>query len=600
MLSYMGFLVISNYKNQAALHQSYLKTFKLDMEKRNASIGYFFSERKYDLKYLANSHEISDYFTNKSLGMSESYGLKFSLFLIKKLLEKTISSKLINGREIYERFMVMDNKGYYIIDTSRTNAENSAGINDPSSFHMNFLSSDQTEPEIFVKKIDGKLKIIVAAPCFYKNKAAGKLIAILNLSSFSTNFINFPHNLSVKGFELITKDGQCLYKNSSGNSCRAYNVILDTRSRTFVKKTSNSGLSSVNEHAKLLIAIQPIDNAPLELLGWIEKDLVFGTIDPRRLPTATGIIAVIMLAGSGIMIKINLRNMVLKTRFDEAKKQHKLLAVKNNQLQNEIARRYKAEQELEKQRTLSIRSDRLRSLGEMAAGIAHELNQPLMGVRGMAELLLLGIKKSDSIPEDKIKKNATIIMEQSDRMVHIIKHVRLFAREAGNIEKTVEDLNKVVKSGISLIQAQLKSHGILLEITLSPDPVFVFINPFSIEEVILNLLGNARDAVEEKQEMCTEIDYTPVISIKTWHNITDKNMVYLEIRDNGIGISKNISSRIFDPFFTTKDPDKGTGLGLSITKTIVEEFDGTITLKSKKKKESVFTINFPVCNRKKN
>ncbi len=599
MLSYMGFLVISNYKNQVALHQSYLKTFKLDMEKRNESIGYFFSERKYDLKYLTNSHEISDYFTNKSLGMSESYGLKFSLFLIKKLLEKTISDKLINGRKIYERFIVMDNKGYYLIDTSRTNAENYAKINDHSFFHLKFLSSDHTEPEIFVKRINRKLKIIVAGPCFYKNKAAGELIAILNLSSFSINFINFPHNLSVKGFELITKTGQCLYGNSGGNSCRAYNFILDTRSRTPVKKISSSGLSSVNEYAKLLIAIQPINNSPLELLGWIEKDLVFGTIDPRRLLTATGIIAIIMLTGSGIMIKINLRNMVLKTRFDEAERQQKLLAVKNNQLKNEIARRYKAEQELEKQRTLSIRSDRLRSLGEMAAGIAHELNQPLMGVRGMAELLLLGIKKPGSMSEDKIKKNATIIMEQSDRMVHIIKHVRLFAREAGNIEKTIENLNRVVNSGTSLIQAQLKSHGILLDITLSPDPVFVLINPFSIEEVILNLLGNARDAVEEKQEMCTKIDYTPVISIKTWQHITDKNMACLEIKDNGIGISKNIRSRIFDPFFTTKDPDKGTGLGLSITKAIVEEFSGTIKLNSKKGKGSVFTINFPVWNKEK-
>ncbi len=105
--------------------------------------------------------------------------------------------------------------------------------------------------------------------------------------------------------------------------------------------------------------------------------------------------------------------------------------------------------------------------------------------------------------------------------------------------------------------------------------------------------------MEEKQKMCTKINYTPVISIKTWHNnnITDKKMAYLKIRDNGIGISQDISYRIFDPFFTTKDPDKGTGLGLSITKAIVEEFDGAITLNSKKGEESVFTINFPVCNK---
>ena len=587
MLTYMGVLVTSNYKNQLALHQSYLKTFKSDMEKRSAAIGYFFSERKYDLKYLTDSHEILDYFDNKSLEMSESYGLKLSLFLIKKLLQDTISNRLIHGRKIYERLIMIDNNGYCLVDTS-------AEMGGHPFFHKKFLSPGQTGPEIFVQKIDGNLGIVMAAPCFYKNKVSGELVAILNLPSSLVNFINVNNKLSVKNFELITKKGQDLCADPGGKSRQADDFIFNLFGKTLLQKYSSSTLPSIHEYSKTLLAIQPIDNAPLDLLGWIDKNDVFGSMEPWKLLAVTGIITVIILISSGIIIRVNIQNLVLKARFDETEKQHKLLAEKNRRLRNEIRRRYKAEQALEEQRTLCIRSDRLRSLGEMAAGIAHELNQPLMGVRGMAELILLGMKKLNSIPLKKIQKHAEIIMEQADRMVHIIKHVRLFAREAGNIEKSVEDLNKVVNSGISLIQAQLNSHGIVLKTELSPDPLFVFINPFSIEEVILNLLGNARDAVEEKKERCAESGFTPVIRIRTWHVNEDKKMTYLEIKDNGIGISRNISSRVFDPFFTTKAPDKGTGLGLSITKSIIEEFDGKIMFNSKEGEGSVFTINFPV------
>ncbi|GEM_PF-6407359 len=588
LLVYMGFLLTTNYKNQVALHQSCLKTFKLDMGKRGASIEYFFSERKYDLVHLASSHEISGYFMNKSFGMSENYGLKLSFFLIKKLLKNIILSKLIHGREIYKRFMMVDNNGHCLVDTF------GGHIDYHNFFYKKFLSDNQKTPEIFVKKINGKLEIMMAVPCFYKNKLSGELVAILNLSSFAINFINFPHSFSTEGFELITRDGKYLYGNYGKISDFAYKFRFNIPVEKRLTKKTLPGLLSVHEYSKILVAVQPIDNAPLDLIGWIDKNLVLGSFEPWKLFAVTGIIAIIILVSLGIIIRINIENMILQTRFNEAEKQHKLITEKNRQLKSEIIKRYKAEKDLEEQRTLRIRSDRLRSLGEMAAGMAHELNQPLMGVRGMSELILLGINKKDSISLEKIQRHAKIIMEQSDRMVHIIKHVRLFAREAGSIEKSIEDLNEVVNSGMSLLQAQFKSHGIALEISFSPTPVFVFINPFSLEEVILNLLGNARDAVEEKKKISVKLDYTPVVSISTWYSNGDKAMAYLEIKDNGTGISKDISPKIFDPFFTTKASDKGTGLGLSITKSIIEEFNGEITLNSKEGKGSIFTINFPI------
>ena len=118
LVSFICFLVISNFRSQIALRESALNRFRLDLEKRSASLGYFFSERKYDLNTLALSREINTYFTNKALGMSEQYGLKVNLFMIKRVLDKTLKEKHIQGDKIYERFVFLDSSGRPLVDTA--------------------------------------------------------------------------------------------------------------------------------------------------------------------------------------------------------------------------------------------------------------------------------------------------------------------------------------------------------------------------------------------------------------------------------------------------------------------------------------------------
>ncbi len=223
--------------------------------------------------------------------------------------------------------------------------------------------------------------------------------------------------------------------------------------------------------------------------------------------------------------------------------------------------RMNAERELEAQRALSIRSDRLRSLGEMAAGIAHELNQPLVGVRGLAEHVLISLDRGWEVSEDKLRDRVRRIVEQADRMVHIIDHIRMFAREAGKPDLCPVSLNEVVSSGIDLLGAQLKSHGVALEANLAEELPNVLANPFSLEEVLINLMNNARDAVEGSQN-----GSAPRISLRTYLEAEGAQpKVGIEVGDNGCGIPDDLLTRIWDPFFTTKAPDKGTGLGLSIS-----------------------------------
>lgn len=256
-----------------------------------------------------------------------------------------------------------------------------------------------------------------------------------------------------------------------------------------------------------------------------------------------------------------------------------------------------AELELAEQRVLSVRSDRLRSLGEMTTGMAHELNQPLMGIRGLAEHLLIGIDRGWEMSQIKLRDKLKLIIEQSDRMTHIIEHIRMFAREAGKPELYSVQVNDVVKSSIDLLGTQFRNRGLDLKCELSDHLPVIKANPFSLEEVILNLMTNARDAVEEKKEK--EPGCSPGrIVIKTILN-SDKasNRVLIQLQDQGMGIPQEIIPKIFDPFFTTKVSDKGTGLGLPISKSIVEELGGSIEIVSQFGNGTTVNVFLPIDNK---
>ena len=260
--------------------------------------------------------------------------------------------------------------------------------------------------------------------------------------------------------------------------------------------------------------------------------------------------------------------------------------------QLEAARRA-AEQELEAQRALSMRSDRLRSLGEMAAGMAHELNQPLVGVRGLAEHILIGMERGWELGEEKMRDRIGRIVEQADRMVHIIEHVRMFAREAGKQESSSVQVNEVVRLSIDMLEAQFRSHGLVLECDLAEDLPLVQANPYSLEEVVLNLLNNARDAMEERLERESETG-AALIAIRTAKSGGPTvQQVNIEVADTGTGIPHEIIDKVFDPFFTTKDPDKGTGLGLAISRSIIEECGGSLHIRSAEGNGTTAVISLP-------
>ncbi len=244
--------------------------------------------------------------------------------------------------------------------------------------------------------------------------------------------------------------------------------------------------------------------------------------------------------------------------------------------------------------TMQIRSSRLRALGEMAASIAHELNQPLAGVRGLAEHLLLALDRGWAQSPETIRHMLGNIIMQADRMEHIIGHIRRHASGADLDMHEPVRLNQVVKQTLEMVQTQFDARGIVIHCELSPELPEVTANVYSLEEVLLNLFINARDAIDDARSTGEHGDAGTLI-IRTWlHGDGESAEIVCQVRDDGIGMEPETLERVLEPFFTTKGPDRGTGLGLPIAQAILQGFGGHLEIQSRPNRGTTISILLPV------
>lgn len=249
----------------------------------------------------------------------------------------------------------------------------------------------------------------------------------------------------------------------------------------------------------------------------------------------------------------------------------------------DISHRKKIEQQL-------IRTERMVSLGEMASAMAHEINQPLLSISLGIENLLNKIQNLAVIDEKYLKNKTEKIFEDIQRIGYIIDHVRAFSRDRDDYIVSSFNVNESIRNAVSMISQQYKHHGIIL--SFKPDKKIGLINgnTYRFEQVILNLLNNAKDALEEKTRVLKQ-EYEKTIDVSS---CLSGNGIIISIRDNGIGIRKEDIDKIMFPFYTTKDVGKGTGLGLSISFGIVKELNGNIEVESVPDKGTLFRITLPV------
>jgi two-component system NtrC family sensor kinase len=245
-------------------------------------------------------------------------------------------------------------------------------------------------------------------------------------------------------------------------------------------------------------------------------------------------------------------------------------------LEEEVA---KKTEEIRKTHASLVQTEKLASLGRMAAGVAHEINNPLTGVVTFAHLLLKRVP-----PDSEEAQDINIIIEQADRCARIIKNLLMFAR-AGSTEKGEVNINDVLNKAIFMLKNQEKFYNIKFRIDQDTSPLITFGDFSQFQQIFLNMLINAADAMNERGTIT-------VVSRKMVEN--GRPYVEVEFTDTGCGIKKEDMSKLFEPFFTTKPAEKGTGLGLSVSHGIVSQYGGNIKVESKEGEGTSFFVRLPL------
>lgn len=248
---------------------------------------------------------------------------------------------------------------------------------------------------------------------------------------------------------------------------------------------------------------------------------------------------------------------------------------------SDITKRLETEQQL-------FQASKMATLGEMATGVAHELNQPLAVMESASSFLMRKLDKKEEIDPEHLLIMAQKISSNVDRATRIINHLRGFGRkEDAGLAKV--QVNQLLKRANELLSQQLKVRGIQIVWQLAEGLPPIMADPGRLEQVFVNLLLNARDAIEEKQSTGITKKGFEKITLRTG---SDGDKVIVEVADTGKGIPPDQLDKIFEPFFTTKGVGKGTGLGLSISYGIIKDCGGNIRVKSGK--GAHFIIEFPI------
>jgi signal transduction histidine kinase len=296
-------------------------------------------------------------------------------------------------------------------------------------------------------------------------------------------------------------------------------------------------------------------------IGWREGD-VRGVLEVRR-PVEKVVIQASnraknilwMVVSIGISGLIGLIAMILLIRH----------------LKSEITARVKAEHLIREQQAMLVTSAKMSALGEMAGGVAHEINTPLAVISMRVEQMEECIRDGDLNGIDFVE-GLDIIRRTTDRIAKIVSGLRFFAREGRQVRSQTVKVSALIEDTLGFCGERLANHGIILDVERRDDfeSLKIECQAVEISQVILNLLNNAFDAIEQLKEKWIKIKVTDL-----------GENIEISVTDSGSGLSKEVRDKIMQPFFTTKEIGKGTGLGLSISKGIINSHQGKLSVDDK-------------------
>lgn len=603
LILYLNMMLIAYNKTQTGINRLVEEHIVSEAQKLDAMLSYYLDQCRENIVSLAHSKQVGVYLNNRASGIkpTDSDGVKHAV-------DSLLGTNRFNNHAMFHRILITDHKKRIVYDTQKLSLSNITG--QTPIHHTDF--GEATEEILYASDHE----IIISAPSFHNGKVTGYVTAWLNTKTIYNQFFNNTDG-SIHINTLMTRSGSIYFPKDIPpllESCGLDEIeTISPNTLSTVSFTCNEKKDGPKAYLSIML---PIADTSLMVLSIVPKSEVTHMVQPWLHVIIMATLTIIFVSLFVIQLRISRKHTELKTRYTEADKQHRAMVQNNEKLANEIILRKQAEAELKiinehleeivRHRTSKlegtmndlrdtqsqlIQTGKLASIGELAAGIAHELNQPLMVIRGNAQLVARMMKTSkdkvDQLPSffDTVERN-------TKRMILIINHLRSFSRQSGT-EMQLVDINQVISDAFLMIGEQLRLRNIETVKTLVNNLPPIKGDPYQLEQVILNLLTNARDAIEAYQPAENEYRRKRRIDITTRLKNDAKEAVEILFSDTGCGIEQNVSEKIFDPFFTTKAVGKGTGLGLSITYGILQEHNGHLEIVDTRPGHTTFSIVLP-------
>lgn len=633
LFAYMGFLLVTNYLSQLDKQKKAVEQFRQDVEKHATAISYFFFERRNDLRNLSENRAISVFYENKALGMSMQYGLQASLLSIGGQFKRFIEEKRIGGDKIYHRLVLIDDQGEMLVDSNPADPKKREGRD-----WKKFLTPVNAGPVTITEGHERLYEVIITIPYFFKGNYSGQIIAWINPQPIFEHLLGTVGSSSRALILACDKNHLHLPMKNRSDFPDAYSPSLVNIEFGTLYPFRSAGRDGAQVD---MIAIRmPARETTFSLVEVLPASALLGRTPPWEILLVMGGLSVLLLSGTIVLWRNNTKNLILQARFDEAFLRKKEIEEKNKQLEIEINRRERAEEQLRdynrnlqkiiRERTKELekslddlkstqsrllQSEKMASIGQLAAGVAHEINNPVGFVKSNLNTLndyrqdvmklLDGYRSLEGalnqerqlplagpIPQalenvQKIKDKIDLsfiladyqkVVEESEeglqRVAKIVSDLKNFSH-LDKAELEHADLNKGIESTLNIVWNELKYKAEVIK-DLGDIPL-VKCYPQRMNQVFMNILVNAAQAIVGKG----------TIRIST-RALNDH--VEIQISDTGKGIPPEVLPKIFDPFFTTKAVGKGTGLGLNVVYNIIQQHKGTIDVESDVGKGTTFII----------